>query len=144
MTKQFRKWWLCLTCLCWWQYEQHEEIRAWMEALVERLRDSHVVFDIGALLIKPVQRILKYPLLLSELSKVALQCTYCEIIFIRWTFNFMYFVSKTIHEFKIPMKCWLNLIVVCLIWKSTNSHVHEHVHDHQTTKFCPRNKMISQ
>jgi len=27
---------------------------------------------------------------------------YPEIIFIRWTFNFMYFVGWAIHKFKIP------------------------------------------
>jgi len=30
-----------------------------------------MVFDIGAMLLKPVQRILKYPLLLNELAKVS-------------------------------------------------------------------------
>ena len=29
---------------------------------------------------------------------------YCEIINISWTFNFVYFVGRAIHEFKIPMK----------------------------------------
>ena len=27
---------------------------------------------------------------------------YYEIIYIRWTFNFVYFVGRAIHEFKIP------------------------------------------
>jgi len=39
----------------------------------------------------------------------------CEIIFIRWTFNFIYFVGRTIHQFKIPTNYSFNLLVVCLI-----------------------------
>jgi len=31
-----------------------------------------------------------------------LPVAYCKIIFIRWTFNFIVFVSKAIQEFKIP------------------------------------------
>ena len=55
--------------------------------------------------------------------------------FIHWTFNFVYFYGKTIYKFKISTKCWFNLIVVCLIWKYTNSSVREHVHYHQTMRF---------
>ena len=28
--------------------------------------------------------------------------SYCEIIFICWTFNFVYFMGRKIHKFKIP------------------------------------------
>jgi len=28
----------------------------------------------------------------------------CHIIFIHWTFNFVCFVGRAIHEFKIPTK----------------------------------------
>lgn len=35
------------------------------------MRQSTGVFDLGSVLIKPVQRILKYPLLLNELIKVS-------------------------------------------------------------------------
>ena len=59
---------------------------------------------------------------------------YCEIIFICWTFNFVPFMGRTIHEFN-PTKCWYNLIVVCIIWKSTNSSVQKHVHHLSTMKF---------
>jgi len=48
---------------------------------------------------------------------------YCEFLFICWTFNFMHFLGKTIQRFKILTKCWFHLIVVCLIYKSTNSSV---------------------
>ena len=37
---------------------------------IEELREHTNVFDVKAMLIKPIQRILKYPLLLNELSKV--------------------------------------------------------------------------
>jgi len=29
---------------------------------------------------------------------------YCEIIYFRWIFNFVYFMGRAIHEVKIPMK----------------------------------------
>jgi len=60
---------------------------------------------------------------------------YCELIFIRWTFNFVYFMGRKVHKFKIPTNCWFNLIVVSLTWKSKNWRVHEHVHHHQAMKF---------
>jgi hypothetical protein len=43
---------------------------AYINGILEKLRQKTTVFDLGALLIKPVQRILKYPLLLNELFKV--------------------------------------------------------------------------
>ncbi|KAH3885546.1 hypothetical protein DPMN_009541, partial [Dreissena polymorpha] len=51
------------------KYEAMAEVQAHIERQLDRLREDHTVFDLGALLIKPVQRILKYPLLLSELCK---------------------------------------------------------------------------
>jgi len=39
---------------------------------------------------------------------------YCDIIFIHWTFNFVYLMGWTIHGFKSPTKCWFNLILVSL------------------------------
>ncbi|XP_060600794.1 dynamin-binding protein-like isoform X2 [Ruditapes philippinarum] len=51
------------------KYNQNADIKAYLERLLDRLREKHVVFDLEALLIKPVQRILKYPLLLNELLK---------------------------------------------------------------------------
>ena len=55
-------------------------------------------------------------------------------LFLRWATCL--FLSRTIQEYKSLMKCWLNSIVVCLIWKSMNSVVHEHAHHHQATKCC--------
>lgn len=42
----------------------------YINKMLEKMRQKTVIFDLGALLIKPVQRILKYPLLLNELYKV--------------------------------------------------------------------------
>lgn len=46
------------------------EICEYFAAKVEEMRKLTNVFDIEAILIKPVQRVLKYPLLLNELAKV--------------------------------------------------------------------------
>jgi len=43
---------------------------------------------------------------------------YCEIIFICWTFNFMYFVGGAIYEFKILLKYLFVLIILSMIWNS--------------------------
>ncbi|XP_045175182.2 dynamin-binding protein-like isoform X2 [Mercenaria mercenaria] len=51
------------------KYNQNADIKAYLDRLLDKLRENHVVFDLEALLIKPVQRILKYPLLLNELFK---------------------------------------------------------------------------
>jgi len=40
---------------------------------------------------------------------------YCAIIFIHWTWNFVYFVGKEIHEFHIPMKYLLSLEILDII-----------------------------
>jgi len=37
---------------------------------------------------------------------------YCEIIFICWTFNFLYFVGRTVNKFKRPMKFLSNYFCV--------------------------------
>jgi len=37
---------------------------------------------------------------------------YCDIIFICWTFHFVYYVGRTTNKFKIPTHCWFNVIVV--------------------------------
>ena len=79
---------------------------------------------------------------LVDLACVALADTLrcinnCAIIFIHWIFNFVYFVGRWIHKFKIPTKCLFNLIAVCFFWKSMNSSVLEHVHYNQTTNFMP-------
>ena len=60
----------CNYCCFLFQYNQNTEVKEYLEKLLDELREKHVVFDLEALLIKPVQRILKYPLLLNALFKV--------------------------------------------------------------------------
>jgi len=61
---------------------------------------------------------------------------YCEVICIPWTFNFVYFVGRPIHKFKIPTKYFYSLINIKTNLKSTNSNVHEHVNCLMSTKVC--------
>jgi len=76
-------------------------------------------------------------------SKLPLQCSwcypgnYCEIIYIRWTFNFVYFVGIAIHKFKTPTK-YLFILVILHIQLEIHEFkcVHEHVQCCQTTKYC--------
>ena len=37
--------------------------------------------------------------------------SYCQIIFIRWTFNFVFLVGRAIHEIKIPTKLLFTLVI---------------------------------
>ena len=50
---------------------------------------------------------------------------YSEIIYIGWTFNFMYFLGSAIHEFKIPIKFLIHFSNIAYNLKSMNSSVHE-------------------
>lgn len=52
------------------QYESNEEIMKVFNKGIETLRRQVACFDMSSILIKPVQRILKYPLMLYELIKV--------------------------------------------------------------------------
>ncbi|ESO00406.1 hypothetical protein HELRODRAFT_83139 [Helobdella robusta] len=52
------------------KYDVDEECQNFMQRMMQKMKSKMVVFDLGSILIKPVQRILKYPLLLSELDKV--------------------------------------------------------------------------
>ena len=53
------------------QYKDSPELSAYMEGKVAEIRGAGVnCFDLAGMFIKPVQRILKYPLLLAELLKV--------------------------------------------------------------------------
>jgi len=45
-----------------------------------------------------------------------LNLTYSETIFICWTFNFIYFIGRTIHKFKIPTKYLFTEVVFKIIW----------------------------
>ena len=52
------------------KYEQMTEVQKMLQKSVETLQAQVVCFNMGSILIKPVQRILKYPLILNELIKV--------------------------------------------------------------------------
>ncbi|XP_015783985.1 dynamin-binding protein [Tetranychus urticae] len=53
----------------WKRYEENPEIRVILQRGLDRIKSETNCFDVPSLLIKPVQRILKYPLLLNELLK---------------------------------------------------------------------------
>lgn len=52
------------------RYIESSEINDYFNTKIEKMREQMNVFDVAGVLIKPVQRILKYPLLLNELLKV--------------------------------------------------------------------------
>jgi len=41
---------------------------------------------------------------------------YYEISLNRWTFNFIFFVGKDIHEFKIPTKYLFTFVILHIVW----------------------------
>ena len=53
------------------KYEQITDVQKLLQKSVESLQSQVVCFNMGSILIKPVQRILKYPLILNELIKVS-------------------------------------------------------------------------
>ena len=59
-----------LLAVCVLQYEKNEEVQEYFGHMLEVMKHQKVFFDLGSILIKPVQRILKYPLLLNQLYKV--------------------------------------------------------------------------
>jgi len=65
--------------------------------------------------------------LLAYVQKVHdLTAACCEIIFIRQTFIFVFFVRRDIHVFKIP-NIFIHFSYIALTFKFTNSSVNEHV-----------------
>ena len=56
------------------KYEAMPDVQKMLQKSVETLQAQVVCFNMGSILIKPVQRILKYPLILNELLKVNTQC----------------------------------------------------------------------
>ena len=55
------------------QYKSVEEIQSLFNKGLETLQYQIACFDMSSILIKPVQRILKYPLILNELIKVRIK-----------------------------------------------------------------------
>ena len=53
--------------------------------------------------------------LVNNSGPLVYSAQYCEIIFFRCTFNFMYFVGSTIHELKIPMKYLVPRVIFDII-----------------------------
>ncbi|CAG2054947.1 unnamed protein product [Timema podura] len=53
------------------KYESNPDIKTAFDKGLETLRYQIVCFDMSSILIKPVQRILKYPLIINELIKVS-------------------------------------------------------------------------
>ncbi|XP_071100448.1 dynamin-binding protein-like isoform X2 [Haliotis cracherodii] len=51
------------------KYTDNVEVKEYFGRMITKLREQTNVFDLESLLIKPIQRILKYPLLLNELFK---------------------------------------------------------------------------
>jgi len=50
-------------------------------------------------------------------GRVGGNINYCEIINICWTFNFVDFMCRAYHKFKIPMKYLFTLVIVHVSWK---------------------------
>ena len=49
-------------------------------------------------------------------KKLCFKIKYCEIINFYWTFNFVYFLGRAIHELKIPRKYLFTLVILQIIW----------------------------
>ena len=62
--------------MIYFQYEKDPDIQGCFNQMLDIMRKQMSVFDLGSILIKPVQRILKYPLLLNELVKVCIFARY--------------------------------------------------------------------
>ncbi len=56
------------------KYDSVPEVQKLLQRGVETLQGQVACFNMGSILIKPVQRILKYPLMLNELIKVSEPC----------------------------------------------------------------------
>jgi len=62
---------------------------------------------------------------------------YSDIIFIRWTFIFVYFVGRAIHKIWDPTKIFIHFSFITYYLESMNSSVHKPCPFYpQTTKFC--------
>ncbi|XP_060066478.1 dynamin-binding protein-like [Ylistrum balloti] len=81
------------------KYHANQSINEYFERMLEIMRVQTVVFDVEALLIKPVQRILKYPLLLNELAKTTEE-NHKDKLELLNAINSMTDVATAINEYK--------------------------------------------
>ncbi|XP_059156460.1 dynamin-binding protein-like isoform X2 [Physella acuta] len=81
------------------RYNQQPEMREYFQDKLEQMREHTNVFDISGVLIKPVQRILKYPLLLNELLKNT-EDGHCDHQELETAIKAMTDVAKAINEYK--------------------------------------------
>ena len=76
------------------QYESSDEALNYINEMLSTMRQHMSVFDLGSILIKPVQRILKYPLLLNELIKVII---HLDIVAQLFSFCISFFIFSSIY-----------------------------------------------
>ncbi|XP_029637819.1 dynamin-binding protein isoform X2 [Octopus sinensis] len=81
------------------KYEDNPQIKEYFEQRLQCMRQLTNVFDLGSILIKPIQRILKYPLLLSELLKTT-DDDHPDKKEIQVAIDSMTDVAKSINEYK--------------------------------------------
>lgn len=81
------------------KYEDNPQIKEYFEQRLQCMRQLTNVFDLGSILIKPIQRILKYPLLLSELLKTT-DDEHPDKKEIQIAIDSMTDVAKSINEYK--------------------------------------------
>ncbi|XP_013387330.1 dynamin-binding protein [Lingula anatina] len=79
--------------------ESQQDIQDYFNRGLEKVRQHTTVFDLGSLLIKPVQRILKYPLLLNELLK-STEDSHPDKFPLLTAINAMTDVATAINEYK--------------------------------------------
>ncbi|XP_069133070.1 dynamin-binding protein-like [Argopecten irradians] len=81
------------------KYHTNSSINEYFERMLDIMREQTVIFDVEALLIKPVQRILKYPLLLNELIKTTEE-NHKDKLELLNAINSMTNVATAINEYK--------------------------------------------
>ncbi|XP_071795699.1 dynamin-binding protein-like isoform X1 [Asterias amurensis] len=81
------------------KYEENDEVQEYINQGLELVRQSTNCWDLASFLIKPVQRILKYQLLLGELDKYSEE-SYADKPNLQEAILTMTEVAKAINEFK--------------------------------------------
>uniref|UniRef100_T1IVY4 Dynamin-binding protein n=1 Tax=Strigamia maritima TaxID=126957 RepID=T1IVY4_STRMM len=81
------------------KYQENESIQNFISQKINIIRETIPCFSLGAILIKPVQRILKYPLLLNELIK-ATDDEHPDMIHLQKAIHVMTDVATSINEYK--------------------------------------------